>query len=106
MARQNKPTHDEIRIRAYQIYLTRGGDHGLDEQDWFQAELELLAELNPKAASATAAATSAGATLRQEPSGVPKREAGVYTDPKASNAASTNPQRIESGGRGTRDRSS
>lgn len=101
----NQPTHDEIRIRAYEIYLARGGDHGLDGQDWLQAERELLAELNPRAASATAAATSAGATLKQEPGGVPKREAGVYTDPKVSNAAAANPQRVESGGRGTRDRS-
>jgi hypothetical protein len=104
MAQQNQPTHDEIRIRAYQIYLARGGDHGLDEQDWLQAEGELAAELNPRAASATAGA-SAGSTLKQEPGSVPKREAGVYTDPKASNAAAANPQRVESGGRGSRDRS-
>jgi hypothetical protein len=84
MAQQNQPTHDEIRIRAYQIYLARGGDHGMDEQDWFQAERELLAELNPRAASATAAATSAGSTLKQEPSTAPpRREAGVYNGPKA-----------------------
>ena len=101
----NQPTHDEIRIRAYEIYLARGGDHGLDEQDWLQAERELSAELNPTAASATAAASGAGTTLKQEPSGAPRREAGVQTDPKANNAAAANPPRVESGGRGTRDRS-
>ena len=102
---QNQPTHDEIRIRAYEIYLSRGGDHGLNEADWYQAERELIAELNPKAASATAAATSAGATLKQEPSVAPKREAGIYTDPKVGSAAAANPPRVESGGRGSRDRS-
>ena len=100
----NQPTHDEIRIRAYEIYLDRGGDHGLDEQDWLQAESELIAELNPTAVSA-GAGSAAGSTLKQDPSSPPKREAGVYTNPKASNAAAANPQRVESGGRGTRDRS-
>jgi len=91
----NQPTHDEIRIRAYEIYLDRGGDHGLDEQDWLQAESELIAELNPRAASAAAGSAA---------SSPPQREAGVYTNPKTSNAAAANPQRVESGGRGTRDR--
>jgi hypothetical protein len=31
----------EIRERAYEIYLARGGVDGLDENDWFQAEKEL-----------------------------------------------------------------
>jgi hypothetical protein len=31
----------EIRERAYEIYVKRGGIDGLDENDWFQAEKEL-----------------------------------------------------------------
>ena len=31
----------EIRNRAYEIYLQRGADSGDDAQDWFQAEREL-----------------------------------------------------------------
>ena len=31
----------EIRERAFEIYLERGGIDGLDEKDWFQAEKEL-----------------------------------------------------------------
>ena len=31
----------EIRERAYEIYVKRGGTDGLDENDWFQAEKEL-----------------------------------------------------------------
>ena len=31
----------EIRERAYEIYVERGGVDGLDEKDWFQAEKEL-----------------------------------------------------------------
>ena len=35
-------THEErIRIRAYEVYLERGGDHGQDLDDWLQAEREL-----------------------------------------------------------------
>ncbi len=36
------PTHDEIRIRAYEIYVTRGFKHGRDFDDWVEAERQLL----------------------------------------------------------------
>jgi hypothetical protein len=34
----------EIRNRAYEIYLQRGAESGDDAQDWFQAERELTKE--------------------------------------------------------------
>ena len=34
------PTREEIELRAYQI--ERGGAHGQDEEDWLQAERELV----------------------------------------------------------------
>ena len=34
-------SHEEIANRAYQLYEARGGEHGHDLQDWFQAEREL-----------------------------------------------------------------
>src|SRR5688500_7091932 len=34
-------THEEIARTAYQLYEDRGGGHGHDLQDWFQAEREL-----------------------------------------------------------------
>ncbi len=50
----NRPTHQEIAARAYQIYLERGRVNGHDMDDWLQAEYELmqlpvrkLAELEP-----------------------------------------------------------
>jgi hypothetical protein len=33
--------HDDIRRRAYEIYLERGGLPGRELEDWFQAESEL-----------------------------------------------------------------
>jgi len=36
------PTHEEIALRAYQIYLERGGSPGNELEDWTQAERELL----------------------------------------------------------------
>ena len=36
-----EPTHEDIARRAYQLYEERGGEHGRDLEDWFQAELEL-----------------------------------------------------------------
>jgi Protein of unknown function (DUF2934) len=36
------PGLEEIRNRAYEMHLERGCIHGWDQDDWFQAELELL----------------------------------------------------------------
>ena len=35
-------THEEIALRAYQIYLERGGAPGNELEDWARAERELL----------------------------------------------------------------
>ena len=35
------PTDEDIRKRAYQRYLERGGGHGMDFEDWLEAEKEL-----------------------------------------------------------------
>ena len=37
-------TEDDVRLRAYEIYLKRGEDPGDDVSDWLQAERELQAE--------------------------------------------------------------
>lgn len=42
------PTHDEIALRAYHIYLQRNGAPGNPFEDWKQAEQELLAEAAAK----------------------------------------------------------
>jgi hypothetical protein len=34
------PNHDDIRCRAYEIYLERGGLAGHELEDWLQAESE------------------------------------------------------------------
>ena len=39
---KSAPTHEEIALRAYEIYLERGGAPGDAFQDWMQAERELL----------------------------------------------------------------
>ena len=36
------PTGDQVRSRAYDVYLARGCQHGHDQDDWLQAEYELL----------------------------------------------------------------
>lgn len=35
------PTEEEIRYRAYLLYIERGGEHGTDFEDWLNAEREL-----------------------------------------------------------------
>jgi len=41
------PTPEQIRQRAREIYLARGGAVGRELDDWFQAERELQAGKNP-----------------------------------------------------------
>jgi hypothetical protein len=38
------PNYEEIRVRAYELYVARGGVHGDDWSDWFVAERELSKE--------------------------------------------------------------
>jgi hypothetical protein len=37
----NKPTEEQIRARAYELYLQRGGEPGREAEDWLLAEQEL-----------------------------------------------------------------
>ena len=43
----DSPRLEEIRIRAYEIYIERGGQPGPDLDDWFQAERELEPKARP-----------------------------------------------------------
>jgi hypothetical protein len=36
--------YDEIRRRAYEYYMERGGQHGSHEADWHRAESEVLSK--------------------------------------------------------------
>ncbi len=40
-AMASEPSEDDIRLRAYHLYLERGGTHGAHEDDWVRAEREL-----------------------------------------------------------------
>lgn len=35
------PTADDIAAEAYAIYLSRGSEHGRDQDDWYEAERRL-----------------------------------------------------------------
>ncbi len=35
-------SQDQIRERAYQLYKSRGGQDGQDQQDWLNAEQQIL----------------------------------------------------------------
>jgi DUF2934 family protein len=39
--RENNCSMEQIRIRAYELFMARGGCHGNDLADWFMAEREL-----------------------------------------------------------------
>ena len=46
------PTHEQTRMRAYEIYLTRGAAPGHELDDWLLAEIELTSEMGLKNGSA------------------------------------------------------
>jgi len=39
-------TSEDIRFRAYEIYLERGSEPGRDMEDWLKAEMELTKSVN------------------------------------------------------------
>jgi hypothetical protein len=47
MSDKNTPNADQIRVRAYEIYLARGGEDGRDLSDWVEAERELSGLIEP-----------------------------------------------------------
>jgi hypothetical protein len=51
-----RPGREEIEVRAYQIYIQRGGTPGQDVEDWLQAERELLEERGKTAGRTKSAA--------------------------------------------------
>jgi len=50
------PAREEIELRAYQIYVERGGAQGQDVEDWVQAERELVEKYGKPVQKAKAAA--------------------------------------------------
>lgn len=61
------PTHDEIRVRAYELYCERNGAPGDPMADWLRAERELIV-------ARQAGETAAGGA---EPPSVVTRQRGV-----------------------------
>jgi hypothetical protein len=41
---------EEIRTRAYELYIERGGQDGFDQEDWARAEREILAKYQRESA--------------------------------------------------------
>ena len=42
------PSPEEIRARAYEIYIDRGQTEGRELDDWLQAEIELIESLRKR----------------------------------------------------------
>jgi Protein of unknown function (DUF2934) len=42
---QSLPSHEQVSLRAYEIYQSGGYTHGRDQQDWLRAEQEVLAKV-------------------------------------------------------------
>ena len=42
------PITEAIALRAYELFLARGGQHGRELEDWLQAERELMDAARPR----------------------------------------------------------
>jgi hypothetical protein len=64
--KNNRPTHEEISARAYQIFVANGCREGRDLEHWLQAEAELSGankeQQQPEIAQAVAASASKPST--------------------------------------------
>ena len=58
-ARQNRPTHDQIEKRAYELYLKEGEEYSPTEY-WLRAEEELLQEYGKKRKAIKSRSATAG----------------------------------------------
>jgi Protein of unknown function (DUF2934) len=38
--------YDAVARRAYELFLSRGGEHGHDQEDWYRAEQEVAGAAN------------------------------------------------------------
>jgi hypothetical protein len=52
---RKEPSGEEIALRAHELYLERGREHGKDVEDWVRAEKELSDESVAKPAKTMAA---------------------------------------------------
>jgi hypothetical protein len=52
----NESVRKKIELRAYDLFLKRGGKHGHHAEDWARAEKEVLDEINKASSSGVAIA--------------------------------------------------
>jgi len=53
---EGHPTREDIELRAYQIYIERGGGDGHEVEGWLEAERELVEKYGKPVQKAKAAA--------------------------------------------------
>jgi hypothetical protein len=68
----------QIALRAYALYLQRGGEEGHDIEDWLTAEEELRQEQAESSAELETQGSSALVTDESEIGGSDKREQKAY----------------------------
>jgi len=84
---QNAPTQEEIAARAYELWVQQGCPHGRDQENWFEAERQLLAKRGASPTSLSRAKPAAVTNKRKnalritDGQGVPLREEVTRADP-------------------------
>jgi hypothetical protein len=54
--------HEDVARRAYELFLSRGAQHGCDIEDWLKAERQVVSEPGPAAAPTRRRASSTRAS--------------------------------------------
>ena len=68
MTSNQNQDREAVARRAYELYLSRGGNHGNDQSDWLRAEAEIMAGNGSRknTSASTGATTSTSAPIIQQ----------------------------------------
>ncbi len=65
MTAPDTPNRDAVARRAYELFLSRGGEHGHDQEDWYRAGQEVSGAANSDVSHASPAIPETTAESRR-----------------------------------------
>jgi hypothetical protein len=81
------PNDEQIRVRAYEIWVAEGRPHGRDNDHWWLARSQLEIELTPKAKKASPVKTAVAERAEKKPAKTKTKAAALA--PQEAPAAET-----------------
>jgi hypothetical protein len=76
------PTHGEIALEAYALYVANGAQDGRDQEDWFEAERSLRSRRAPAVQSSDTAPEQPSHQLQERDAGGQRQPAPLAVPPE------------------------